>query len=222
MADAANRYLPNGVSPSDVAVHFGGIDAVDVGRSLKDGYGMVIESLKGTDYAVFSKGSFDFEKHADGDMTPSDPSAYFMTVSIWNAANGGGNSGGGRRPGFNIDNAVSTLNENALSSSSGYCAKYVRYALEAGGINMNGHPSSAKDYDSFLSKKGFNEVTSNNYKPIKGDIAVMESFTGVKSHPYGHIQMYNGTQWISDFRQNSFWPGSDYRNFTPDLTIFRW
>jgi len=88
MADAANRYLPNGVSPSDVAYHFGGIDAVDVGRSLKNGYGMVIESLRGTDYAVFSKGSFDFEKHADGNMTPSDPSAYFMTVSIWNAANG--------------------------------------------------------------------------------------------------------------------------------------
>jgi len=50
----------------------------------------------------------------------------------------------------------------------------------------------------------------------------MEAFTGVKSHPHGHIQMYNGTQWISDFRQNSFWPGSDYRNFTPSLTILRW
>jgi len=95
MADIANNYLPNGVNPSDVAVHFGGIDAVDVGRSLKDGYGMVIESLKGTDYAVFSKGSFDFEKHADGDMTPSDPSAYFMTASIWDRSNGGGGSGGG-------------------------------------------------------------------------------------------------------------------------------
>jgi hypothetical protein len=51
----------------------------------------------------------------------------------------------------------------------------------------------------------------------------MESFMGAKkSHPYGHIQMYNGTQWISDFKQKGFWPGADYRNVQPNFTILRW
>jgi len=54
--------------------------------------------------------------------------------------------------------------------------------------------------------------------PVKGDIAVMESFA---NHPHGHIQMYNGTQWVSDFRQNNFWPGSAYSTNTPNYTIFK-
>nr|WP_315174475.1 RHS repeat-associated core domain-containing protein [uncultured Flavobacterium sp.] len=123
---------------------------------------------------------------------------------------------------WNVDKAVETLNNNALTSSSGYCAKYVRYALEAGGVNTNGRPGSAKDYDTFLLKKGFNKVSSLNYKPITGDIVVMEAFVGLKkNHPHGHIQMYNGNKWISDFVQKDFWPGSDFRNAQPITTILR-
>ncbi len=123
---------------------------------------------------------------------------------------------------WNVDKAVETLNNNALSSSSGYCARYVRYALEAGGVNTNGRPSSAKDYDTFLLNKGFNKVSSLNYKPITGDIVVMEAFVGLKKvHPHGHIQMFNGKKWISDFVQKDFWPGSDYRNAQPINTILR-
>ena len=123
---------------------------------------------------------------------------------------------------WNVDKAVETLNNNALSSSSGYCARYVRYALEAGGVNTNGRPGSAKDYDTFLFKKGFNKVSSLYYKPITGDIVVMEAFVGLKKvHPHGHIQMFNGKKWISDFVQKDFWPGSDYRNAQPINTILR-
>ena len=123
---------------------------------------------------------------------------------------------------WNVDKAVETLNNNALSSSSGYCARYVRFALEAGGINTNGRPGSAKDYDTFLLNKGFNKVSSVNYKPITGDIVVMEAFVGLKKvHPHGHIQMFNGKKWISDFVQKDFWPGSDYRNSQPISTILR-
>ena len=50
----------------------------------------------------------------------------------------------------------------------------------------------------------------------------MESFQGAKkNHPHGHIQMYNGEKWISDFRQNNFWPGSDYKNAKPSYVILR-
>jgi hypothetical protein len=124
---------------------------------------------------------------------------------------------------FNVEIAIKTLNKNALLKSSGYCAKYVRLSLEAGGIKTNNRPGSAKDYDSFLKKKGFYAINSRNYIPLRGDIVVMEAFMGAKkNHPHGHIQMYNGTQWVSDFRQKAFWPGSDYRNYKPDYTILRW
>lgn len=83
---------------------------------------------------------------------------------------------------------------------------------------MTGRPVSAKYYDAFLRKKGFNLVNYNT--PIKGDIAVFQPYTGGSIH--GHIQMFDGSNWISDFKQNSFWPGSGYRKFKPSFTIFRW
>jgi RHS repeat-associated protein len=129
------------------------------------------------------------------------------------------------RPGFNLDNAITALNRNAVCKSQGACARYVRTALEAAGINTTGRPVSAKDYAPFLQKKGFQIVGINikDYAPRRGDIAVMKSFVAeTKAHPHGHIEMYNGKQWVSDFKQNSFWPGSDYRIFKPDFTILRW
>ena len=45
-----------------------------------------------------------------------------------NNANAQGNGGNG----FNINAAVNTLNENAAANSQHACARYVRYALEAG------------------------------------------------------------------------------------------
>ena len=50
-------------------------------------------------------------------------------------------------------------------------------------------------------------VMDENIELKKGDIAAFASVTG---HKYGHIAMYNGTQWVSDFRQNSFWVATAY------------
>ncbi|MFL0081176.1 hypothetical protein, partial [Tenacibaculum maritimum] len=64
---------------------------------------------------------------------------------------------------------------------------------QAGGMETWGkakadqRPGSAKDYGSFLLHKGFIEVSNGDYR--KGDIVVIESFSG---HKAGHIQMYNG------------------------------
>ena len=69
--------------------------------------------------------------------------------------------------------------------------------MQAGGINMSDRPAStvsAKNYGPYLLKKGFNLVNPNNYSPIAGDIAVFNGFAG---HSDGHIEMFNGTQWIS-------------------------
>ena len=127
---------------------------------------------------------------------------------------------------FNIEEAVKTLNKNAQPTSIGKCGKYVRFALEGGTLNTTGHPEGAKDYDSFLTSKGFDILgieDLKSYKPQKGDIAVFEAFKGEKkNHPWGHVQIHNGTQWVSDFKQNEFWAGSDYKKAKPAYTILRW
>lgn len=125
---------------------------------------------------------------------------------------------------WNVNAALSALNSNARRKSSGYCARYVRTAIEAGGVSTAGRPGSAYLYTSYLPKIGFGFVTrifgreaqaqwsASSAQP--GDIAVM-------SHgKHGHICMWNGRQWISDFFQNNMWVYSNPWNSNVDL--FRW
>lgn len=121
------------------------------------------------------------------------------------------------RGGYNVNAAVNFLREHAHQSSTGNCAKAVRMAIEAGGISTEGRPNSAKDYDSFLPKIGYHEVSKDNYNPLPGDIVVHEAQPG---HPHGHIAMYDGQNWISDFVQRDMFGGSAYRQ-NPDYTLWR-
>ena len=121
---------------------------------------------------------------------------------------------------YSIDKAVAALNKNAHAKSTGYCAKYVRLAINAGGIATPNNPVSAKNYNGYLEQFGFKQIDTSSYK--KGDIAVIEAFTGAKKHPHGHIQMWNSSQWVSDFKQRTFYPGSDYRNSKPGFVIYRY
>jgi len=77
------------------------------------------------------------------------------------------------------------------------------------------NPIPAADYRPYLVNWVFDSSDGNNYNPVKGDITVFNRST---KHPYGHIQMYNGHRWVSDFRQNNFSP---YR-ITPSYRIYRW
>ena len=53
-----------------------------------------------------------------------------------------------------------------------------------------------------------------------GDIAVIQATQDCKD---GHIEAYDGTEWISDFIQKrGFWPGPSFRAETPDYVIYRW
>ena len=101
------------------------------------------------------------------------------------------------------------LNSHAKSHSVGSCARYVRLAIEAGGCPTFAEPPCACDYNLFLPDLGFHEVDADGYVPQKGDIVV---FDAVKGHPYGHICMYNGVQWVSDFKQRSMYSANAYRN----------
>ena len=50
-----------------------------------------------------------------------------------------------------------------------------------------------------------------------GDISVLPQ--NEKSH-FGHIAVWNGKLWVSDFRQNSIYPGSAYRK-NGGIKVFR-
>ena len=50
----------------------------------------------------------------------------------------------------------------------------------------------------------------------------MRPFMGKKKFHYsGHIQMWNGSQWVSDFKQNALYAGSDYKERRPKYVILR-
>ena len=126
----------------------------------------------------------------------------------------------GKKEGFDINKALVGLHKRAGANdtSVGYCARYVRWALVDGGIKgaANGGPH-ALNFGPFLTGFGFKEVPNGNYQI--GDIAVIESFTG---NPYGHVHMWNGDNWVSDFVQNQFYPGKDYRRIKPNYKTYRW
>lgn len=130
-----------------------------------------------------------------------------------------------------IDAAVKYLDDNAEDGSTGLCAKYVREALAAGGLVINPHPVYAKSYGPFLTVNGFAAVVQKDYVATKGDIAVIQDYpAGVDpatkkafsaSDPAGHITMYDGTQWVSDFKQIDMWGGPGYRKHQPDYQVYR-
>lgn len=135
--------------------------------------------------------------------------------------NGGNQQQGGGTGGYSVQRAVDYLVTHAYpsyNSKCGFCARAVRLSLEAGGLSMVGHPGSAYEYKDFLPKIGFYAVSEVSYVPRKGDIVVIDRIDG---HPNGHIAMYSGSQWISDFVQRDMWGGSAFRNSKAAHVIFR-
>lgn len=116
------------------------------------------------------------------------------------------------------------LRGHAQKSSKRKCATFVRLALEAGGAVTKGHPVDAKDYEAVLLRNGYHSVATDSaeapYLPMKGDIAVIQPTS--KGNTSGHIEGYDGKDWISDFVQLGFWPGVAYRKERPSYVIYRY
>jgi hypothetical protein len=126
--------------------------------------------------------------------------------------------------GWNITKAVQALRDNAEDSSTGHCAKYTADAIEAGGATLI-RTVSAKDFGPALKAAAFLEVPVSplGFKP--GDVAVIQPYAG--GSPHGHMAMFDGTAWYSDFKQNSMmcppdpYPGLGYRKASPPYTVYR-
>jgi hypothetical protein len=127
---------------------------------------------------------------------------------------------------FSIAKFIQYLEGHAQPAAGERCAIAIRLGLEAGGLNMFGHPQSPKDYGPFLRTKRFCQVTPTpaiTYHPTVGDIMIIQPYPG--GRPEGHIQAWAGTYWISDFKQtggSAPWPGPGYRKNTPQYAVYRY
>ena len=117
---------------------------------------------------------------------------------------------------IDINKAVEHLKSHAQMKSIGWCAKYVANALEAGGFTFN-RQESAYLYrtNGILTKMGYKEIGKQS-SYIKGDITVTDCNA---QHKDGHIAMFSGDKWISDFVQNSEFV---YTNSQPPVYYYRY
>jgi hypothetical protein len=123
---------------------------------------------------------------------------------------------------FDKQRFVSFLRETVspVQFGQGKCSHHVRSALAAAGLVPATHPSSAKDWGPTLETLGFTPFRGDNADAIRGDIAVLQPTSDAK---HGYIQVYDGTEWISDFVQKrGFWPGPSFRAEQPAFVLYRW
>lgn len=118
-----------------------------------------------------------------------------------------------------IGRLIDWLDEHAHLHSTHRCAAAVRQAMDAAGIPTEDRPASgdAGDYGPFLLRHGAHAVDPASYEPRTGDIAVFDK-TG--DHPWGHVQVFDGHHWVSDFVQHGFSPYRDQAS-TPPVTVYR-
>ncbi|KAF7600192.1 MAG: cytoplasmic protein [Candidatus Dactylopiibacterium carminicum] len=115
------------------------------------------------------------------------------------------------------EKAISHLDSNASPHSLGRCAEFVRKAIEAGGLRLQ-RRLSAKDYGLSLVAAGF--IQQHVILPKAGDVVIIQPIPG---HPHGHMAMFNGLAWVSDFRQqHGYYPGASYRRLQPEVHCYRY
>ena len=128
---------------------------------------------------------------------------------------------------FSFDKAVDILNSRALERSKKRCGLYVGIAIQGGGLKIP--IQNVFNYKNVLPNFGFREVGITDYSPKKGDVVV---FDRNSYHIWGHVAMYNGNQWVSDFKQGYIGINQNYPNAgsgfivyprnCPPFTLFRY
>lgn len=106
--------------------------------------------------------------------------------------------------------------EKAEKKSVGMCALYVRKAIIAGGIPLY-VGGDAWSYKYTLPILNFHQVGKKSEREV-GDIVVFQPIGGRK---YGHIAIWNGKQWVSDFKQRNLIVHSDYLKEGCECAIYR-
>ena len=111
------------------------------------------------------------------------------------------------------------------------CLRGWKLVWQYAGIGEYDATRSAKDFGPVLLKYGFKVIYEGNgehrpsgYTPQIGDTRVWDTYPDQKAGPHGHIDWYDGKNWISDYTQpgNGFWaPGKNYRKHNTSYKIYR-
>lgn len=197
-ADQAKRMIDN---YSDIAT---GIIADALGEKKEDIGGFIGESMYRLTHGGKSYEEVNNVKPLD-ESRVSRPrqsglaAAVTLGAGVLQAENGPAKAANG--PTNKARAAAQYATVHAKSGSTGKCARFVNNALRAQGIKIWGH---GKDVAGNLLKRGdFEQVAYNsNYVPQIGDVMSMPS-SSKSNHNYGHVAIWNGYQWVSDFRQRA-------------------
>ena len=128
------------------------------------------------------------------------------------------NAGAGN-PSLRAMSAARIASQRALLKSIGWCAKYVRTALQQAGYKFSPQKSAYMYHtNGILKAAGYTVIASGSlggYTPQVGDIVIWHRTSRT---PHGHMQIYDGKNWISDYRQRSFYP---YQSQRTNFVIYR-
>jgi hypothetical protein len=114
---------------------------------------------------------------------------------------------------YNASKAASYVKAHSLAKSQHKCAAYVRDAItnaNGGTLQLQSYPVSACRYIAHLPKWGFKVVhqgvAGDNFNDYKqGDISVVAGMTNGQTSIHGHIQIYGGDGWYSDYKDSKAW-----------------
>lgn len=150
---------------------------------------------------------------------------------------------------LNKDIAVGVLNTQALARAKinaenfkkgidkklkygeSKCARYVKKALIAGRASVkNSAIESAKNYGPWLIENNFKVVDNTTTVSSGGVFTISGQQTGdvvviqaAPHHVHGHMAMFNGKHWVSDFvQEKGFYPAQIYRDNKIAYTLYRY
>ena len=106
---------------------------------------------------------------------------------------------------------------NAAAQSQSKCAMYIRIALQQGGGFQFMPRGSAYQYNEVLPGLGFKAYPASEPAKI-GDVIV---YGRCIEHKHGHIQVWNGKNWVSDFVQRRAVPYKAGYDPTQSITLWR-
>lgn len=131
---------------------------------------------------------------------------------------GGGIVTGNVPKGHRAIKAATSATQKANPTSTGFCAKFVANALQAAGYKFNRQNSAYQYANGPLASAGFRKIPNQGKYQI-GDVMVWPAHgQGMRGGAiHGHIQIYNGRNWVSDFIQANMRPGPKYGMVTPSL-----
>ena len=110
----------------------------------------------------------------------------------------------------------------------GFCLKGWKTIWQKSGIGEYASTIYAKNFGEKLLEYGFKVICSgrgnkrpDGYTPQVGDTRVWESYYK-QDPPAGHIDWWDGTNWVSDYRQGNKWrPGPKYEYYNVPFKIYR-